>query len=250
MGGYINAYKTGKELLERIRSGRDREERAAKAQSAREDLEQGLVRRRQPQKQKETSVFDPKTFLTDYMKMAGEVPQTATTQPVQQEKSVKGPLGAAVKALAMVESTDNFEAIGPVVQKGMYKGQRAYGKYQVMEGNIGPWTKELTGRAYSKEEFLANKDNIQTRVVANKMRKSYEKYGTWEDAASVWFSGQPLSKAGKRSDGQTTVPEYVSKFQKHFEKFAENEDMSGTKQAPVSSAKPQKRGFMTKDNEV
>jgi hypothetical protein len=120
-------------------------------------------------------------------------------------------------ALAAVESrgSGDYLAKGPVVTKGAYKGQRAYGRYQVMEGNIGPWTKEVLGREMTKEEFLKD-ESAQDQVAAYKLTKAKDKYGTWEDAASVWFSGRPISKAGKASDGYTTVPEYINKFRKNY----------------------------------
>jgi hypothetical protein len=126
-------------------------------------------------------------------------------------------IAAAREALAAVESrgSGDYAAIGPVVGKGAYKGQRAYGRYQVMEGNIAPWTKEVFGEAKTKEEFMAD-PKIQDAVVEHQLRKSYNKFGNFEDAASVWFSGQPLSKAGNRSDGYTTVPDYVKKFRGFF----------------------------------
>lgn len=123
-----------------------------------------------------------------------------------------------LNALAAVESrgSGDYKAVGPVVKKGMYKGQRAYGRYQVMEGNIGPWTKDALGKAMTKEEFVASPE-AQDAVAARQLQKAKDKYGTWEDAASVWFSGRPLSKAGNASDDNITVPEYISKFRRFYE---------------------------------
>lgn len=126
---------------------------------------------------------------------------------------VAGPTGKALEALASVESGGRYDALGPVMETGSYKGDRAYGKYQVMGKNIPSWTKEALGTSMTPEEFLANTD-AQDAVAAHFMRKSYDKYGTWEDAASVWFTGRPLVKAGNASDGYTTVQDYVLKFQK------------------------------------
>lgn len=131
------------------------------------------------------------------------------------------PLDAEVSnvldAIAAVESrgSGDYAAVGPVVEKGAYKGQRAYGRYQVMEGNIAPWTEAALGRSMSVEEFRADK-NAQDAVAAHQLRMSKDKYGTWEDAASVWFSGRPMKSAGNASDGFITVPEYISKFRRNF----------------------------------
>lgn len=124
-------------------------------------------------------------------------------------------LTRAREALGQIESGGNYGAMGPVVQKGSYKGQRAVGKYQVMEGNIPSWTKEVLGKSMTPEEFLQN-PWAQDAVAEYKLANSKAKYGSWDDAASVWFSGRPIAKAGNASDGYNTVPQYVNKFRKAF----------------------------------
>lgn len=127
-------------------------------------------------------------------------------------------LSAARESLATIESSGNYAAIGPVVSKGMYKGQRAYGRYQVMEGNIPGWTREALGKSLTTEEFLSS-EKAQDAVVEYQLKKSFSKYGNYEDAASIWFTGKPVSKAGNVSDGFTTAPEYLQKFRRHFNNF-------------------------------
>lgn len=148
-------------------------------------------------------------------------PERAGEEPPIDIKAV--PIDAEVKdvleAIAFVESrgSGDYVAKGPVVGKGRYKGQRAYGRYQVMEGNIGPWTKEVFGKPLSKEQFLASPE-AQDAVAAHQLSKSKKKFGSWEDAASVWFSGRPVKQAGNASDGYTTVPEYIAKFRRGFKR--------------------------------
>lgn len=127
-------------------------------------------------------------------------------------------VGTAREALGFIESTDNYGAKGPVMTKGMYKGDRAYGKYQVMGKNIPVWTKQVLGKAMTPQQFL-NDTNAQDEVAAHKLQESFDRYGTWDDAASVWFSGRPMSKAGDASDGYNTVPEYVQKFRKAYQRI-------------------------------
>lgn len=86
----------------------------------------------------------------------------------------------------------------------------AHGAYQVMRANIGPWTKEVLGRAYSPAEFLADPP-AQDRVAAFRLERDMKKYGSWESAAAIWFSGQPNPNS-TASDGHTTVREYVKKL--------------------------------------
>lgn len=125
--------------------------------------------------------------------------------------AIDGSTEKALQALATVESSGRYDALGPVMKTGSYKGDRAYGKYQVMGKNIPSWTKEALGVSMTPEEFLSN-TSAQDLVAAHFMKKSYDKYGNWEDAASVWFTGRPLAEAGDASDGYTSVQDYVSKF--------------------------------------
>lgn len=141
-----------------------------------------------------------------------------TYAPMQYSGPEAEQLARAKGALAKVESggeSDPYAAVGPVVEKGMYKGQRAIGKYQVMEGNIPAWTKEILGKEMTVEEFKAT-PGAQEAVVDHRLMQAKKKHGTWEDAASVWFSGRPVKEAMNADDGYTSVPEYVAKFQTHM----------------------------------
>lgn len=111
-------------------------------------------------------------------------------------------------AIASIESagSGDYRALGPDTGKG-----RAYGRYQVMDFNVGPWTEKWLGRRMTPEEFL-NSPEAQDAVFNAEFGSYVRKYGTPQDAASAWFSGRPLSKAGSASDGYNTVPEYVQKF--------------------------------------
>lgn len=127
----------------------------------------------------------------------------------------------ALGALSDVESrgSGGYEAIGPVVTKGMYKGQRAYGNYQVMEGNIGPWTEKYYGERLTPEQFLKNPE-AQDAVAENVILANWEKYGNIEDAVSVWFTGRPLKKATSlgAADQNIGVPEYLNRWRTNYTK--------------------------------
>lgn len=135
----------------------------------------------------------------------------------------------AMGALSDVESrgSGGYKAVGSVVKKGMYKGQRAYGKYQVMEGNIGPWTEKYYGKRLSKEEFLANPE-AQDTVVENLLLSNWEKYGSIEDAVSVWFTGRPFKKAqtAGASDDDIGIPEYMDRWRSNYNRRY-NESLGG-----------------------
>ena len=106
------------------------------------------------------------------------------------------------------------------VESGGVKGDRykvvnsigATGAYQVMRQYIGPWTKEAFGRAYTPQEFL-NSPTIQDRLAQYRLGRDQKKYGSWESAAAVWFSGQPNPNS-TASDGGNNVREYVDKVGK------------------------------------
>lgn len=88
----------------------------------------------------------------------------------------------------------------------------ATGAYQVMKANIASWTKEALGKSLTLDQWLGNKA-AQDKVAVYKLGKSQKKYGSWESAAAVWFSGQPDPNS-TASDGGNTVREYVDKVAK------------------------------------
>ncbi len=242
---YQQFYIDAKNAASKIRSGEFKQEQKVKATAQDASV---LVGRRP---RKEVAPYDPakednqvfQDMILSYMQNTGPMVDTSYqgTGGGGGFKPVEGPLSAAREAIAAVESSGNYKAIGPVVEKGAYKGQRAIGRYQVMEGNIGPWTEEALGRRLTTEEFLADQQ-AQDAVVEYQLSKSVKKYGTYEDAASVWFTGRPVAQAGNASDGYTSAPDYVKKFQTHFKKFAGNENIdAGTRQAPRIVPKPEKR---------
>jgi hypothetical protein len=131
-------------------------------------------------------------------------------------------------AIAGVESkgSGDYSAIGPTNPKL----GRALGRYQVMEANIGPWSKEALGREVSPQEFLANPD-IQDAIFDHQFGKYVQQYGNPQDAASAWFTGGPLSSGAKKKDVLgTTGAAYVDKF---------NRGIGGGPVANALSAAPQ-----------
>src|SRR5215207_839332 len=125
-----------------------------------------------------------------------------------------GALGEFNMAIQRNESSGNAAAKGPVIAKGPYAGDRAYGLHQVMGKNIPTWTKEVLGRAYTPEEYVADVP-AQHKVFNTKFGQLVKKYGSAEDAASAWFTGLPYAEAVRRGRGDqlgTRVQDYVRKF--------------------------------------
>ena len=120
----------------------------------------------------------------------------------------------AKAGVARVESGSpqgNYGAVGPAVKRkdGV---DHAYGKYQVMGANIPSWTKQALGKSLTVDEFLASPE-AQERVFEDQFTRNVKKYGTLEDAVSVWFSGRPLAQATKAGarDVNMRVGDYVGK---------------------------------------
>ncbi len=86
-------------------------------------------------------------------------------------------------AIAKQESGGNYKAIGVWV-----KGDRAYGKYQVMGANVPSWTEKYWGHRLTPQEFLAN-PMAQEGVAYGQLKAYFDKYGP-EGAAAMWYSGQ------------------------------------------------------------
>lgn len=134
-------------------------------------------------------------------------------------------LSQYLNALGTIESSNNYSALGPLTEKG----NRAYGRYQVMDFNIPSWTEAATGQAMTPEQFLANPE-AQDAVARHRFGSYVEQYGNPYDAASMWFSGRPMAKAGDSSDVTgTTVPEYVGRFANALGMSPEEMDTSGIK---------------------
>lgn len=129
---------------------------------------------------------------------------------IKHDKNGVPTLADAREAEAQVESAGSggYTAVGPRTKTG----DRAYGRYQVMGANIPSWTKEVTGKAMTPQQFLAD-PAVQDQVFNTKFGQAMTKYGNAQDAASVWFSGKPLAQAAGRHDiTGTSAEQYVNKF--------------------------------------
>jgi hypothetical protein len=119
----------------------------------------------------------------------------------------KGPDYAG--AISQIESGGRYDAIGPTTRTG----DKAYGKYQVMGANVGPWTKEVFGQELTPQEFVAN-PQVQDAVFQHKFGKYAEKYGA-EGASRAWFAGEKgMHNPNARDILGTRVAEYSAKFSK------------------------------------
>lgn len=116
-------------------------------------------------------------------------------------------------AMRQLESSGNYSALGPVVKRGSYAGDRAYGAYQVMGKNIPSWTRQALGRELTPQQFLADRA-AQDQVFNYFFGRSLRQHGNPQDAASIWHSGSTLAAARRRNanDGYMATVDYVNKF--------------------------------------
>lgn len=119
---------------------------------------------------------------------------------------------AFLYGMRAIESGGNYKAVGPVTKSG----DRAYGKYQIMGGNIVRWGKQYLGRNITIQQYR-NSEQLQDELSEAVLRSYYDKYGA-AGAAAMWFSGEanPNSSA---SDGYLTVKQYVAKMNKEAAKY-------------------------------
>ena len=128
---------------------------------------------------------------------------------VKPEDIKNGTVDQFLQGLAKKESSGNYKALGPVINSGMYTGDRAYGKYQIMGKNVPEWSQKYLGKKLTAEQLYQD-EKLQDELMKKRAQELYSKYGNWEDVASVHFTGQPLKKAGNVKDQLgTTAPKYV-----------------------------------------
>lgn len=116
--------------------------------------------------------------------------------------------GQFAEAIGGIESrgSGGYQAIGPETGRG-----RALGKYQIMTGNIGPWSKEVLGREVSPNEFMAD-PKIQDAIFEGKFGQYVQKYGP-EGASRAWFAGEGgMNDRGRKDVLGTSVDDYSRKF--------------------------------------
>lgn len=118
-------------------------------------------------------------------------------------------MGQYAASIANIESGGRYDLLGPAADS---RGSRAYGKYQVMDYNVGPWTRAALGHELTPQQFLA--DPQAQDAVFNHIFGGYvQQYGP-DGAAQAWFAGPgSVGRGGNPSDSLgTTVSSYVQQF--------------------------------------
>ena len=117
------------------------------------------------------------------------------------------PMAPLLNAVSHQEGSGSYSQLGPVIAKGPMAGDRAYGKYQVMGSNIGPWSQEILGQQLTPQQFLQN-PNAQEAIARGKLGQYAQKYGP-EGAAKAWFAGPGgMNNPSAHDQLGTTVGQY------------------------------------------
>jgi hypothetical protein len=112
-------------------------------------------------------------------------------------------------AIASIESagSGDYEAVGPTHERL----GRALGRYQIMEANIGPWSREILGREVTPDEFMAN-PMLQDAIFDGKFGAYVQQYGP-EGAAQAWFGGPGgVGQLDRKDSLGTSIGAYTDKF--------------------------------------
>lgn len=128
-----------------------------------------------------------------------------------------GNMGTYRSAISAIESGGRYDALGPVTRNG----DRAYGKYQMMGNNIGPWSQAALGRSISSDEFLRS-PGLQDQIFDHRFGGYVNKYGA-SGAAQAWFGGPgSVGRGGAAADMLgTTGNDYVAKFNANVSKMGD-----------------------------
>lgn len=114
-------------------------------------------------------------------------------------------------AIASIESagSGDYAAVGPTHSKL----GRALGRYQIMEANIGPWSRQALGREITPDEFMQSPE-LQDAIFNNRFGQYVDRFGP-EGAAQAWFGGAGGVGKLNRSDSLgTTIGDYTEKFRR------------------------------------
>lgn len=132
----------------------------------------------------------------------------------------------------------DYQSLGPTVPG---RGQ-ALGRYQIMPENLPEWLGQAGLPSMTPQQFL-NSPSAQDKVFETKFGSLMQQYGSFNEAASVWFSGRTIAKAGNVTDATPSsaghdVPWYLSKANKYLAQNASLEDKVSAGQATATAQYP------------
>jgi len=133
------------------------------------------------------------------------------------QKNAGDPRAQAISSIETGGEKDPYHAHGPTIAnpQSAYYGDKAYGKYQVMGKNIGPWTQEVFGKAMTPEEF-ENNPQAQEAIFKAKFQSPRQ-----------WFGRG-------NSDGYMTGDEYERRYNSGLAKAGGSQAMAFNGPSDVS----------------
>jgi hypothetical protein len=115
--------------------------------------------------------------------------------------------GRAISGIESGSPDGDYSKLGPVTRRG----DRAYGRYQVMGENIPEWTRRHLGIALTPQQFLQD-PTAQDNVFNGQFGDYVSKFGP-EGAARAWFAGPGgMNNYSKTDQLGTSVQSYGGKF--------------------------------------
>lgn len=113
----------------------------------------------------------------------GQYSMAPKPRPVGDGKLSPGAAGSDferfIRAIAAQESGGRYGAVN--------RSSGALGKYQIMPGNVGNWSRAALGRRISANQFLHN-PRYQEQIAQYMLRRYYQRYGA-RGAAEAWYGG-------------------------------------------------------------
>jgi hypothetical protein len=155
-------------------------------------------------------------------------------------------------ALASIESagSGDYKALGPWTDESMADRDRAYGRYQVMGKNIGPWGEQyLKQSGITPEMFMAD-PALQDKMVDAVMGDYVKQHG-YRGASSKWFTGSPNEPDRSDTFGKYTGKSYADRFMAALEQNADSPSEGGSRFGGTGLGTPATGGATTptaKDN--
>lgn len=147
------------------------------------------------------------------------------------------PIDKAAMAIGGFESHNNYAAVGPET-KTMGHG---LGKFQTMSKNLAPWLAEAGMPTMTESQFLAD-GAAQEKLFAFKFGQYMDEYGSFNNAAKMWFAGTTNPKPGANDATSTTkgttVPGYLSGTNAILARGASASDLSNAARARAQQLAP------------
>ncbi len=127
-------------------------------------------------------------------------------QARQQQSAATGGAGNDIDAFMNAIQARESQSSGGYVARNRRTG--AYGKYQIMPQNWGPWA-QRAGLGRNAPQTPENQEYVARTI----MLDYYQRFGNWRDVAIAWFAGPgAVGRPGaeNRSDGNMTVRAYAN----------------------------------------